>query len=272
MKHQNLSTKPVIELSGVSFSYGRRPVLDGINLKIRDGQFAGIVGPNGTGKTTLLKLMLGIIAPTGGDVLVFGERVRGNAPPGIGYVPQLEAVDWDFPVTVEQAVMMGRHREMGILPWASPRDKIAVGQRLERLGISEYAREQIRNLSGGERQRVFLARALVCNPSILLLDEPTSGIDLKTQHDILHLLEEINAAGITILISTHDLNAIAAHLPHVICFNKGVVAAGHPDEVFTPAVLRETYGSEMTVIRHGSVCVVVNRALAAKSHDEYDEG
>jgi zinc/manganese transport system ATP-binding protein/zinc transport system ATP-binding protein len=262
-----IKERPIIELVDVSCGYDHSLVFEKVDLNIYQGQFAGIVGPTGSGKTTLLKVILGLVKPLHGTVTILGQPVQGKAPPFIGYVPQLESVDWDFPVTVEQVVLMGRYREMGVLPWPNSRDRQLVSELLERLGLTAYAKRQIRNLSGGQQQRVFLARALIGNPKLILLDEPTAGVDLKTQHDILHLLAEVNLKGVTILLTTHDLNAIAAHLPWVICFNQRVIAQGAPEEIFTTEVLRQTYNSEMMVIKQGSLTLIANSALVLKSHE-----
>jgi zinc/manganese transport system ATP-binding protein/zinc transport system ATP-binding protein len=249
---------PVIELTDVLAGYDRRPVFDRTSLKIYPGQFAGIVGPTGSGKSTLLKVMLGIVEPLEGTVSVLGVPLRGKTPPHMAYVPQVEAVDWNFPVTVEQVVMMGRHREMGLWPWPSRRDRLRVTEILDRLGIKNFAHRHIRELSGGQQQRAFLARALVGNPKVLILDEPTAGVDMKTQHNVLHLLGELNNDGVSIVLTTHDLNAVAAHLPWVICFNQGLIAEGPPAEVFTPHILRRTYHADMEVIRHGDFILMAN--------------
>jgi zinc/manganese transport system ATP-binding protein/zinc transport system ATP-binding protein len=263
--------RPIIELANVSCGYNHQTVFEKVDLTIYQGQFAGVVGPTGCGKTTLLKIILGLVRPTHGTVTVLNQTVQRKTPAGIGYVPQLESVDWDFPVTVEQVVMMGRYKEMSIFPWPSFRDRKLVAELLERLGLAPYAKRQIRNLSGGQQQRVFLARALIGNPKLVILDEPTAGVDLKTQHDILHLLTEINAKGVTILLTTHDLNAVAAHLPQVICFNHKVIAQGTPEEIFTTEILRRTYSSDMMVIKQGSLTLIANSALVLKSHTENDE-
>jgi zinc/manganese transport system ATP-binding protein/zinc transport system ATP-binding protein len=209
------------------------------------------VGPTGCGKTTLLKTILGAIKPFSGSVRIMGDLI-GRIPPGtIGYVPQLETVDWNFPVTVEEVVIMGLYNRMGILPWPSREEKASVRILMEKLGIDDCASHHIRDISGGQQQRTFLARALVGNPRLLVLDEPTAGIDIKTQHDVLHLMGELNREGMTIVLTTHDLNSVAAHLPFVICFNKGIVAAGSPHEIFNSDVLRRTYGADVVVIEHG---------------------
>ena len=176
----------------------------------------------------------------------------------LGYVPQVDTVDWNFPITVEQAVLLGRWREMGWRPWPRRRDRELVAHLLERLGIGKLAKRQIRALSGGQQQRTFLARALIGDPDLLLLDEPTSGVDIKTRHEIMHLLGELNRAGTTILLTTHDLNAVATHLPRLVCMGMGeIVADGSPEEVLTPEVLRRTYGAEMLVMRRGRAIYVV---------------
>jgi len=248
---------PIVELEEVSCSYGPQLVLDQINLKIEAGEFVGLVGPSGSGKTTLLRTLLGTTIPIKGQVRVVGKVVeRGRLPRALGYVPQLETVDWNFPVTVEQVVMMGRLREMNLLPWASQRDKMVVRETLERLGLGDLAQRHIRALSGGQQQRVFLARALISNPRLLLLDEPTSGVDIRTRNDVLSLLAEINRSGVTIVLTTHDLNSVAAHLPKVVCLNRQIIAQGQPEVVFTEEVLTRTYGSGMRVVRQDGMLLI----------------
>ncbi|MCI0526884.1 MAG: metal ABC transporter ATP-binding protein [Nitrospira sp.] len=240
-----------VDFVGVSSGYEGKPIFERLNLQIRQGQFAGIVGPTGCGKTTLLKTILGAIDPFSGSVRVMGDSI-GRIPAGtIGYVPQLETVDWSFPVTVEEVVIMGLYNRMGYLPWPSKEEKGHVQVLMKKLGIDDCAHHHIRDISGGQQQRTFLARALVGNPRLLVLDEPTAGIDIKTQHDVLHLLGELNREGMTIVLTTHDLNSVAAHLPFVICFNKGIVAAGPPHEIFNSDILKRTYGADVIVIEHG---------------------
>jgi zinc/manganese transport system ATP-binding protein/zinc transport system ATP-binding protein len=226
-------------------------------LKIAVGEFIGLVGPSGSGKTTLLRTLVGTVQPVQGQVRVDSKPVQGGRLPRVvGYVPQLEMVDWTFPVTVEQVVMMGRIREMSLVPWASRKDKMLVQETLSRLGLGELSKRHIRALSGGQQQRVFLARALISNPKILLLDEPTSGVDIKTRNDILNLLAEINQSGVTIVLTTHDLNSVAAHLPKVVCINRQLVAEGKPEEIFTEEVLAATYGTGMRVVRQDGMLLI----------------
>ncbi len=244
-------TQPyAIELAGLSGGYGGDPVLRDVTLRIPRGRFVGLVGPSGAGKTSMLRAMLGTLPRVDGAARIDGKPVTpGAPPPGIGYVPQIETVDWSFPATVEDVVLMGRIRRMGALPWPNREDRRRVGETLERLGIGALARRHIRDLSGGQQQRVFLARALIGEPVVLLLDEPTASVDIKTRDDVLHLLVELHRSGITILMTTHELNAVAAHLPWVVCVNGAIVAQGAPVDVFTGPILSRTFSASMRVIR-----------------------
>ena len=238
----------IISLSGAAAGYEGKAVLSGVDLDVQSGEFVGIVGPSGSGKTTLLRVLLGVVPLYAGTAMVDGRSIGGRLRPSVGYVPQLETIDWNFPVTVEEVVLMGRATSSGPWPWPRKQDRADMMELLERLNIAQHRTKHIRNLSGGQQQRVFLARALIRNPRLLLLDEPTSGVDMKTRDDILHLLVELNRQGVTVMLSTHELNAVAAHLPRVVCINGGIIADGRPADVFTPAVLRRTYGGDMVVV------------------------
>ena len=259
--------EPLVELKNVSFGYGAEPVLEDISLHLHPGQFAALVGPSGAGKTTLLKLILGTLEPTRGQILLGGQSDRSRSPAQIGYVPQLEAVDWNFPVTVGEAVLMGRVRRSGLWPWATAEDKRRLNDILEQLGIGGLAGRHIRDLSGGQQQRVFLARALICQPDLLVLDEPTTGVDMRNAETLLHLLAQLNNSGMTILITTHDLNTAAAHLPWVVCLNHRVIAEGPPEDIFTTEILNETYNGDMLVIRQDGMLFVQQKPHGHTYHD-----
>ena len=241
---------PAIELDRVTCRYDRVPVLSDVSLRVHRGQFVGLIGPSGAGKTTLLRSIVGLVPQVAGRVTVGGRGVEPGSPPAaVGYVPQVGMIDWSFPVTVENVVLMGKQRQMGWLPWASKRDRRDVAAMLERLGIGSLGHRHISDLSGGQQQRTFLARALISNPEVLILDEPTASVDIKTRDDVLHLLAELNRGGVTIVMTTHELNSLAAHLPWVVCVNGGIVAQGSPETVFTAPTMSRTFGAEMRVIR-----------------------
>ncbi|GAC1385733.1 MAG: hypothetical protein NVSMB42_05490 [Herpetosiphon sp.] len=202
---------------------------------------------------------MGLVRPAAGNVEVFGQRVNGRVPPHIGYVPQLETVDWNFPVTVEEVVLMGRTMGSGIWPWPNRATRAHMQTILKRLDISALATRHIRMLSGGQQQRVFLARALLSEPRLLLLDEPTSNVDIRTRDEILHLLADLNREGIAVMLTTHELNSVATHLPWVICLNKAVIAQGRPGTIFTTDVLSRTFNAEMMVIKQGDVLLIADR-------------
>ena len=239
----------LIQLDGVDAGYSHHPVLSDVDFHVHEDQFTGIVGPSGAGKTTLLRLLLGTLKPMKG-------RITQSDGLRMAYVPQLETVSWNFPVTVQECVLMSR-KTSNRLPWASRTEKAQVGSVLERLGIGELAERHIRELSGGQQQRMFLARALLRQPQIMLLDEPTSGVDVSTRHDVLHLLADLHEEGVAIVLTTHDLNGIAAHLPHLVCVNKRIVASGTPNDVMNPDVLEQTFGARMEVLEHLGMRIVV---------------
>jgi ABC-type Mn2+/Zn2+ transport system ATPase subunit len=241
-------TEPLIRFEHVSCSYGSEPVVSDVDLSVGEGEFVGIVGPSGGGKTTLLRALLGMIEPVAGNV----TRRRGAS---LGYVPQIEAVDWNFPVTVRDVVAMTMQRPR----WR--RRDVEVERRIDdllgHLGLAGLAGRHIRELSGGQQQRVFVARALVDEPDLLVLDEPAGSVDVATRHEMLHLLADLHHGGTSILLTTHDINGLAAHLPRLICFNRTVLGDGSPAQVLVPEVLERTYGAPMDVLQHGGMPVVV---------------
>ena len=202
--------------------------------------------------TTLLKLLLGTVTPQHGAV-----RYRPGV--AVSYVPQIETVNWSFPVTVAECVLMSRSTRR-LLPWATRDERADVQRVLERLGIGELGHRHIRELSGGQQQRMFIARALLRKPQLLLMDEPTSGVDVGTRHEVLHLLDDLNAEGLAIVLTTHDLNGMAAHLPHLVALQTRVIASGTPQEVIVPSVLEQTFGARMEVLQHLGMPVVVDSA------------
>jgi len=248
----------MIELRGVGVDFGSTHALRDVDLLIGAGELVGIIGPSGSGKTTLLRLLLGEIAPTTGALL--RDPRMPFAP---GYVPQLEAGERTFPLTVTDMVLLGAASYSASRPWfsrAERRDALAI---LERLGIAHLHGRRLDELSGGQFQRALIGRALMSLPNLLLLDEPTSGIDLGTRQHVLELVEELRADGLTVVLTTHDLNWVAAHLPRIVCVNGTVVADGSPADVLTGDVVERTYGARMDVLLHHGRPVVVDRAIGA---------
>jgi ABC-type Mn2+/Zn2+ transport system ATPase subunit len=241
----------LVRFDRVTCRYGRDPVLVNVDLQVGVGEFLGVVGPSGSGKSTLLKAIAGSVEP------IAGRIVRDPAL-SIGYVPQVETVNWFFPVTVREAVLMARV-DGNRLPWPS-RQEVAESQRvLDRLGLGGLANRHIRELSGGQQQRVFIARAMLGEPKLLLLDEPTSGVDVRTRHDVMHVIHELHHEGLAIVLTTHDLNGIASHLPKLVCLNREVIATGSPRQVITSEVLEKTYGAPLEVLSHGGMPVVLEQ-------------
>jgi zinc/manganese transport system ATP-binding protein len=247
---------PLISVTGASFGYDGAPVLSEVDYVVEAGEFTGVVGPSGSGKTSLLKLLLGTARPQRGAV----TRRPGIA---VSYVPQLETVNWSFPVTVAECVLMSRATKR-LLPWATPAEKADVAGVLDRLGIGHLGGRHIRELSGGQQQRMFIARALLRRPQLLLMDEPTSGVDIGTRHEVLHLLDELHRDGLAIVLTTHDLNGMAAHLPNLVALNRRVIAAGPPAAVIVPDVLEQTFGARMEVLQHLGMPVVVDGAAPVR--------
>ena len=247
--HEYEHEEPIVEMKSVTCGYDGQPALLDVDLTINRGDFVGLLGPSGSGKTTLLRAILGAVDVYHGEVLVQGRSIT-EWKPRIGYVPQLEAIDWNFPVTVEQVVMMGSVSRRFWLPWHSGEDRARAFEMMDRLGIAHLAKRHIRELSGGQQQRAFLARALVSSPRLLLLDEPTSGVDIKTRDEVMHLLDELNHQDVTVVMTTHEINAVAAHLPWVVCVNGRIVDSGPPSRVFTPEALKRTYNADIVVTEY----------------------
>lgn len=254
MLEQQATTQPtgegtprdvVVQAEGLTVAYDARPVLRSVSFAVEAGEMVGIIGPNGAGKSTLLKCMLGLIRPDYGRVLLFGGRVSDNRR-RIAYVPQTEGVDWDFPVTVFDVVMMGRAR-MGWLGWPGKADREAAHHALEQVGMTRFAKRHIRQLSGGQQRRVFLARALSQEAELLLLDEPFAGVDATSEQAIFTLIDEIRSFGKTVIVVNHDLS-ILDRFDRVLMLNQRVIAFGSPDDAVHDANLRATYGGRLALL------------------------
>lgn len=243
-----------LDIENIRIAYGERTILDNISFNVPHGARVAVVGPNGAGKSTLFKALVGILPLQQGRILIHGLPL-GDHQDCVAYVPQREEVDWRFPVTVRDVVMMGRYGAQGWLRRPSKGDHEVVQRSLVEMGIADLAERSISDLSGGQQQRVFLARALAQNPHILLMDEPFTGVDVTTQEATLRLLDTLRERQVTTIISTHDLNLAASHFDLVLLLNKGLVAYGEPKQVLKQENLAKAFGSALLVTENGALLV-----------------
>jgi manganese/zinc/iron transport system ATP- binding protein len=234
-----------LEVRRLTVSYSAKPVLWDVDAAFPEGALSAIVGPNGAGKSTLLRAALGLVPADAGQALVLGRPAR-QALDQVAYVPQREAVDWDFPITVREVVEMGRYRAVGWVRRLRRGDRAAVDAALERVGLTAYARRQIGELSGGQRQRVFLARALAQNAPVLVMDEPFAGVDARTESALLALLAEQRDEGRSVVLVHHDLGTVRRSFDWALVLNVRAIACGPVEEVLVPGVLARAYGAHGT--------------------------
>jgi len=238
---------PAVEFHDMTVSYDRKPVLWNIDMTLPKGSLIGIIGPNGAGKSTLIKAAMGLLPLASGHVKIFNEDLD-NVRNSVSYVPQRESVDWDFPTSVLDVVLMGRYAHIGLMKRISSKDKEIALDCLEQVGMLEYKNRQISQLSGGQQQRVFLARALTQQAEVYFLDEPFAGVDAATESAILNILQKLCAEGKTIIVVHHDLQSAAEFFDWVILLNMRLVASGPIKEVFIPKLLQETYGGKLSLL------------------------
>jgi ABC-type Mn2+/Zn2+ transport system ATPase subunit len=247
---------PILSVRGVSAGYpSARDAIQQVSFDVQRGERIAVLGPNGAGKSTLFKAIVGLVPFTEGDISIRGEDCR-TSHSLVGYVPQHNSVDWSFPATVGDVVMMGRLRQIGWFRLPGRKHWDVVDHLLDQVGLRDLRQRRIGQLSGGQRQRVFIARALAQETSVLLLDEPFSGVDAAAEHEILDVLERLKAEGVTIIIATHDLSLAATRFDRVLLIRQRVIAYGTPAEVFTPAAFQEAYGSHVGVFQNGTFFVV----------------
>ncbi|OZB19747.1 MAG: manganese ABC transporter ATP-binding protein [Rhodobacterales bacterium 34-62-10] len=235
---------PALEVGGLTVAYGEKPVVFSVDMAVAQGTMTAIVGPNGAGKSTLLKAVLGLVKPLSGEVRLFGLPLS-RARDRVAYVPQRASVDWDFPACVIDVVLMGLHRELGLLRRLRPEHLARARACLARVGMEDFASRQIGQLSGGQQQRVFLARALAQSADLYLLDEPFAGVDAATEKAIIAVLKDLRAEGRTIVAVHHDLSTIRAYFEHMFLINMRAIAAGPVAEVFTSSNLQRAYGGRL---------------------------
>jgi ABC-type Mn2+/Zn2+ transport system ATPase subunit len=245
----------IVDVERLQAGYPRRPVLEDVTFQVGPGELVAVVGPNGSGKSTLLKVLVGLLPAWNGRVTVLGAA-PGRQPLKVAYLPQAEAVDWSFPVSVRDVVLMGRYRRAGWLRPTTRADAAAAERALELAGMSDLAGRQIGELSGGQQRRAFLARALAQEPLVYLLDEPVTGVDPTTEDDLMAILMAECQQGKTILASTHDLAGVAEHFTRLISLNRTVVADGPAELVRDADVLRATYGGHLIQVERGDVVLL----------------
>ena len=242
------SEPKAIEVTDLTVAYQDKPVLWDIDLDVPPGVLLSIVGPNGAGKTTLIKAILGLVRPAAGNVLIYDKPYDAQRRI-VGYVPQRGSVDWDFPTNVLDVVMMGRYGALGWVRRPGKKERELAMQALEKVGMEAYTTRQISQLSGGQQQRVFLARALVQDATVYLMDEPFQGVDATTERAIVTLLQELRANGKTVVVVHHDLQTVTDYFDWVMLLNIRRIASGPVDETFTPDNLRETYGGRIAFMK-----------------------
>jgi manganese/zinc/iron transport system ATP- binding protein len=241
------ASPPAFEVHDLTVAYQRRPVLWDVDFEIPPGKLVAIVGPNGAGKSTLIKASLGLLPLASGKVEIYGKPFRQQRGL-VGYVPQRESVDWDFPVDVRDVVLMGTYGRLGWFRRPGAAERALAERCLEQVGMLAYARRQIRQLSGGQQQRVFLARALAEDAQLYFLDEPFAGVDAATEAAIVQLLQALRSRGKTLLVVHHDLHTVREYFDHVILLNMRLVACGPVSQAFTPENLQKTYGGRLTLL------------------------
>ncbi|MDX9857704.1 MAG: metal ABC transporter ATP-binding protein [candidate division Zixibacteria bacterium] len=238
---------PPIEVHDLTVAYRKKPVLWDIDFELPEGALVGLVGPNGAGKSTLIKAIMGLLPVLSGYVRIYGQSLEAQREL-VGYVPQRETVDWDFPVNALDVVTMGRYGRMGLFARPSQRDYEIAMACLDKVGMADFARRQISQLSGGQQQRVFLARALTQDASIYLMDEPFAGVDAATEQAIIDLLKDLKTRQKTVMVVHHDLNTAEEYFDYIMLLNMRLVKFGPTAEVFTPENLRLTYGGKLQLL------------------------
>ena len=259
------ASQPSLDVRHLSVRYNGRVALDDLTFHLHQGERVAIVGPNGAGKSTLLKAVSGVLAPTSGEVRIFGSR------PGvhicIAYVPQRSQVDWNFPVNVADVVMMGRSAKLGPLNWPHKRDWDHVHRALETVALSSLATRQISQLSGGQQQRMFIARALAQEAELMLMDEPLTGLDTPAQEDLLDILDTLRNQNVTVMVATHDLEQAARHFDRILLLNHKIVSFGPPDKVLQTENLLHAYGGRLRSSSGEDILTVDNFCDEGGEHD-----
>jgi manganese/iron transport system ATP-binding protein len=252
---EHVASAAPVQLEAVSVAYNGKLALKEISFSLAAGDSVAVVGPNGAGKTTLFRTIAGAMQPSRGEVRVYGHEPGGHIC--IAYVPQRSEVAWDFPVTVQDVVMMGRIRKIGLFRWPRRKDWQFIRQSMRSVGVDGLADRQIAELSGGQQQKVFLAQAIAQEAELVLLDEPLGGLDLPSQEAIFEILEQLKGQGVSVLVATHDLNLAAERFDRVMLLNRRMIAMGTPDQVLTQSNLVQAYGDHLHPVQGESGVLVL---------------
>lgn len=247
--HPHEPGKPILRTEDLTVAYESGYALDSLSFELRRGERLAVVGPNGAGKSTLFKVIAGVLRPTRGLVEVAGHEPDGHIC--IAYVPQRSQVDWNFPVSVTDVVMMGRVGKIGYARWPSRQDRALTRQALETVGLSDYGGRQIGQLSGGQQQRMFIARALAQEAELMLMDEPLTGLDMPAQEELFAILDALRERGVTVMVALHDLKIAAERFDRVMLLNRRLVGLGSADTIFRPESLLDAYGSHLRLVPTG---------------------
>jgi len=248
------TNQPILDVQHVSVRYNGRDALEDITFHLHEGERVAVVGPNGAGKSTLFKVVAGVLQQNSGEVNIFGSRPRGHVC--IGYIPQRSQVDWNFPVSVADVVMMGRSAKLGPFNWPRKRDWEFVDHALETVAISNLSSRQIGQLSGGQQQRMFIARALAQEAELMLMDEPFTGLDTPSQEGILDLLDRLKKENVTVMVATHDLDQAATHFDRIMLLNHHIVSFGESNTVMQTENLVRAYGGRLRSTDDGNIVTV----------------
>jgi manganese/iron transport system ATP-binding protein len=248
------TNKPILDVQHLTVRYNGNVALDDINFHLHESERVAVVGPNGAGKSTLFKVVSGVLPPTSGEVNIFGSRPLGHVC--IAYIPQRSQVDWNFPVTVADVVMMGRSAKLGPLNWPHKKDWEYVHHSLEMVELSDLASRQIGQLSGGQQQRMFIARALAQEAELMLMDEPLTGLDTPSQEGLLKLLDILRNQNVTVMVATHDLDQAARYFDRIMLLNHRMIAFGNPDQVLQTDHLLSAYGGRLRSLNGDNVLTV----------------
>ena len=252
-----IPNQPILKLHNISVHFQHTPVLNNISFELQLGERVAVIGPNGAGKSTLFNTISGLIPPTQGQVNMCGRVPSEQVC--IAYVPQRNRVDWQFPVNVSDVVMMGRVGRLGLFRWPKQKDRQIVEEALTLVNMADFSKRQIGELSGGQQQRVFIARALAQEAELMLMDEPLTGLDVKSQEGIFAILDKLRQRQVTIMVATHDLNVAAERFDRLLLLNQRVVGFGHAKEVFTTDLLSRTYNGSLHLIETPNGAMVMNK-------------